>query len=220
MAAIKRKAEEKAAVKKPQAGGADRAAKRPRKEEAKEESKPAKSAAKESSTQKPLAKVSILQQEEKAFPRGGGSVLTPLEHKQIQIQATRDVLFEESGQKRSTEDGAEDGEDFGDAPPEEDKKATKKRKNKKSGKTTSAEEVEKRLKVEGLKFKRLSPGALILGQVAHIGSQELTLDLPNNLTGTVPITNVSFQLTKKLEAVANADDTETTDVRRYCPIWK
>jgi len=208
MAAIKRKAEEKAAVKKPQVDGGDRAAKRPRKEEAKEESKPAKSAAKESSTQKPLAKVSILQQEEKAFPRGGGGVLTPLEHKQIQIQATRDVLFEESGQKRSTEDGAEDGEDFGDAAPEEDKKATKKRKKNKSAKSTSSEEVEKRLKVEGLKFKRLSPGALILGQVTHIGSQELMLDLPNNLTGTVPITNVSIQLTKKLEAIANADDSK------------
>lgn len=33
-------------------------------------------------------------QDEAAFPRGGGSILTPLEHKQIQIQATRDVLFE------------------------------------------------------------------------------------------------------------------------------
>ena len=38
---------------------------------------------------------SILRDEERAFPRGGASALTPLEYKQIQIQATRDVLFEE-----------------------------------------------------------------------------------------------------------------------------
>ncbi|RYF19182.1 MAG: hypothetical protein EOO77_10525, partial [Oxalobacteraceae bacterium] len=31
-------------------------------------------------------KASILSQEERAFPRGGASVLTPLEHKQIKIQ--------------------------------------------------------------------------------------------------------------------------------------
>ena len=40
----------------------------------------------------------ILDDEERAFPRGGGSVLTPLEQRQIQIQATRDVLFEEKSQ--------------------------------------------------------------------------------------------------------------------------
>ena len=46
---------------------------------------------------------SILDDEERAFPRGGASVLTPLEHRQIQIQATRDVLFEEKGQKNAVE---------------------------------------------------------------------------------------------------------------------
>jgi rRNA biogenesis protein RRP5 len=45
------------------------------------------------------AGVSRLKEEEPLFPRGGGSVLSPLEHRQISIQAKQDVLFEqESGQ--------------------------------------------------------------------------------------------------------------------------
>lgn len=44
------------------------------------------------------ATVSTLKEEEPLFPRGGASVLTPLEQKQIQVQAKKDALFEqESG---------------------------------------------------------------------------------------------------------------------------
>lgn len=53
------------------------------------------------SQQKPdsAAGVSRLKEEEPLFPRGGGSLLSPLEHRQISIQAKQDVLFEhESGQ--------------------------------------------------------------------------------------------------------------------------
>lgn len=39
--------------------------------------------------------ISKLKEDEPLFPRGGGSVLSPLEHKQIQIQAKSDALFEE-----------------------------------------------------------------------------------------------------------------------------
>jgi rRNA biogenesis protein RRP5 len=47
-------------------------------------------------SKKPAAPViSRLKEEEPLFPRGGGSVLSPLEHKQIQIQAKSDALFEE-----------------------------------------------------------------------------------------------------------------------------
>lgn len=61
----------------------------------------------EESAEKPRApvkvsKLSVLREEEPAFPRGGASVLTPLEHKQIQIQATRDVLFEQNTGKNAS----------------------------------------------------------------------------------------------------------------------
>src|SRR5271163_964569 len=51
-----------------------------------------------------VPKISKLRDEEVAFPRGGASILTPLEHKQIQIEATRDVLFEQQGAKSSKPD--------------------------------------------------------------------------------------------------------------------
>lgn len=56
--------------------------------------------------------VSILREDEPSFPRGGASILTPLEHKQIQAQATRDVLFE---QKAADElaDGLDDNDGNG-----------------------------------------------------------------------------------------------------------
>lgn len=41
--------------------------------------------------------------EDAAFPRGGASVLTPLEHKQIQVDATRDVLFEQKGETKKVQ---------------------------------------------------------------------------------------------------------------------
>ena len=40
--------------------------------------------------------ISVIDGEERDFPRGGADVLTPLEKKQLQVQATRDVLFEDS----------------------------------------------------------------------------------------------------------------------------
>ena len=60
--------------------------------------------------------VSLLREEEPLFPRGGASVLTPLEQKQIQIEAKNDALFEQEsaasgkkekarGKKRKSETG-------------------------------------------------------------------------------------------------------------------
>lgn len=79
--------------------------------------------------------------EEVAFPRGGASVLTPLEHKQIQIEATRDVLFEQ---------GAKDNGE-GDANTPARKKLKSKGKNKKAGE--QPQEEEDGVKIEGLSYK-------------------------------------------------------------------
>jgi rRNA biogenesis protein RRP5 len=51
-------------------------------------------AAKTGDKSKP-AVVSVLKDEEPLFPRGGGSILTPLEQKRIQIEAKADALREE-----------------------------------------------------------------------------------------------------------------------------
>lgn len=99
--------------------------------------------------------VSVLRDEEPAFPRGGASVLTPLERKQIQLEATQDVLFEQKGPKKSSgagedEDEDEDAEIGGAAA----KKARKPRKTKAKKKAEEKEAADKKgVRVEGLNFK-------------------------------------------------------------------
>jgi rRNA biogenesis protein RRP5 len=148
MAPIKRKADQGAApAKKDNRPFQDRSAKRQRKSDvATEDTKSMKPAIEKL---EPAPQKSIFKDEEKSFPRGGASVLTPLEHKQIQIKATQDVLFEQSGQKRSGEDGLSDGSDI---EMEEAPKAGKKKKSKK-GKKGQAVEEEKTVRVEGLSYK-------------------------------------------------------------------
>ena len=123
---------------------------------AEKKSKPTKDASKETTTRQPDTAVSVLRDEEPSFPRGGGSVLTPLERKQIQIQATRDVLFE---QKRSGKPAAGLDDDVSDADVDmQDEggksvttKKSRKSKNKKSRDTEKKAKEE--VRVEGLSFK-------------------------------------------------------------------
>lgn len=101
------------------------------------------------------ATVSVLRDEAPAFPRGGNNVLTPLERKQIQIQATRDVLFEQKG--------ARDGElpdNDSDIEKEEDaskeagvKSSNKKHKSKKNKKSAEESAKPEGPKIESLSFK-------------------------------------------------------------------
>ena len=153
-----------------------------------------------------LPKPSIFKDEERSFPRGGASILTPLEHKQIQIKATQDVLFEQSGGKR----GATNSEGGSDVEMEDAPKAGKKKKSKKSRKTQVAEE-EKVIKVEGLSHKKLVPGTMVLGQIAELTADNIILALPNNLVGYVPITAISDKLTSRLEQLTREDESSIAE---------
>ena len=94
-----------------------------------------------------VPKISRVREEEVAFPRGGASILTPLEHKQIQIEATRDVLFEQQGSKSSKT--AAEGEDGETIP------AVKKSKSKGKGKkgAEGTEHNDEIVTIEGLSYK-------------------------------------------------------------------
>ncbi|GAM35017.1 U3 snoRNP-associated protein [Talaromyces pinophilus] len=176
---------------------------------AEKKSKPSKDASKETTTRQPDTAVSVLRDEESAFPRGGGSVLTPLERKQIQIQATRDVLFE---QKRSGKPAEGLDDDISDADVDmqdevEKPATTKKSRKSKSKKSRDTEKQAKEgVRVESLSFKRLTIGTMVLGQVTSINSHDIGLALPNNLTGYVPLTAISETFDKKIEKVLNAED--------------
>ncbi|KAK4200448.1 hypothetical protein QBC40DRAFT_279966, partial [Triangularia verruculosa] len=134
---------------------------------------------------------SLLKEEEPLFPRGGASVLTPLEQKQIQIQAKNDVLFEEAASKKS---GGE--------------KTKKKKARKSKGGDVAPEKDENAVKVESLNFKRLVKGSLVLGTVCGINLTDVAIALPNNLVGHVPITAISDIFTQRLQAIAEKDEEE------------
>lgn len=218
MGAVKRKADQGSApAKKEKDTPRDRSAKRQRKSDAAEHPSPAK-AKPESSMQR-----SVFKDEEKSFPRGGASVLTPLEHKQIQIKANQDVLFEQAGLKKRGGDAglSEGGSDMSE---EDAPKTTKKRKSKKS-KTVHAEEGEvQKVKAESLTFKNLAIGTIILGQIIDVTAQDIALALPNGLVGYVPVTAVSDKLNERIEKLLREneeleevdeddDDLEDVDLR-------
>jgi rRNA biogenesis protein RRP5 len=102
--------------------------------------------------------LTVLRDDEPSFPRGGGSVLTPLEKKQIHIQATKDVLFEQKGSKKSSDNFAveDDDEDIEMNDAEDNAtsaKQSRKRKTK-SKKRAEQEAIEKQgVRIEGLNFK-------------------------------------------------------------------
>ncbi|KAM9914883.1 hypothetical protein OXX69_000198 [Metschnikowia pulcherrima] len=146
-----------------------------------------------------------LSSNEVAFPRGGASVLTPLEMKTISNKATEDVLFEQAeGEKKragSTEDGG---------------KARKKARKSKNGNSTkeSGDADEQSRPVDHFSFKNLTPGASVLGQVVAITKVQLSLAIGDNLVGHVPITAISNELTaqlEKYEAAMESSDEEDED---------
>ncbi|EKD20395.1 uncharacterized protein L3040_004320 [Drepanopeziza brunnea f. sp. 'multigermtubi'] len=156
-----------------------------------------------------VPKISKAKDEEVAFPRGGASLLTPLEHKQIQIEATRDVLFEQGANSKSVEAGV-NGE-----PAAKKKHKLKKVKGKGNKGSEAAEVEEKNVRIEGLSYTRIVPGSLVLGQVSQINDLDVALSLPNNLTGYVPITSISDKITERIEAIAaqEGEDEDETDLK-------
>ncbi|KAH7361569.1 rRNA biogenesis protein RRP5 [Plectosphaerella cucumerina] len=135
--------------------------------------------------------VSVLKEEEAMFPRGGGGVLTPLEMKQIQIDAKADALKEE--------------EELFDT--EEKTKSKKERKKKsKFDSVANSSKDEDAVKIDSLNFKRMIPGSVVLGQITEVGYSSLTISLPNNLSGTVSMAAISSTITTKLEKMAEASN--------------
>lgn len=148
------------------------------------------------------SKIAVLPKEEPSFPRGGASVLTPLEQKQIQVQARNDVLFEQETGKKAPRSEYEDEENESDVPAPAatfSGRAKRKPTAKARSKSTGLAAKEKAVRIEGLSYRRLVPGTLVLGQVSQINQYDIALSLPNNLTGYLPITSISDRLTSIVE---------------------
>jgi rRNA biogenesis protein RRP5 len=116
------------------------------------QSKPGKDSSKSTRT----APTSLLMNEQPAFPRGGASLLTPIEKKQIQAQANRDALKEHasSGGLFTASGQVPDGSD-GESVTQDTQKASKKRRRKASKQKTTDKSLQenKALRIEGLSYK-------------------------------------------------------------------
>ncbi|KAL9616884.1 MAG: hypothetical protein Q9160_008273 [Pyrenula sp. 1 TL-2023] len=153
-------------------------------------------------------------QEPPAFPRGGGSVLTPIERKQIQAQAAKDALFELNDQDE-VDDASVLLDDLGkDEEIDKNRRTPSKKLGKKSLRNghTKGKLEGHGLRIEGLTYKRITSGSVILGQIEDVSPKEITFALPNNLTGYAPLTAVSGQFTERLENVLARADDSTSDV--------
>lgn len=131
----------------------------------------------------PVAAASLLNTEDFAFPRGGGStVLTPLEIKQAANEASKELF---------------------DGGPKRKRTKQKKANDKADGKS---------IKIESLSFARVIPGSLVLGLIVEINRYDMVVSLANNLLGYVSITRISNKLTKLLEnGVAESDSEDERD---------
>jgi len=56
--------------------------------------------------------------------------------------------------------------------------------------------------------QRLEPGFVLLGVVAEVNDLDVTVSLPSNMVGRVPITEVSEPVSAAVERAAEADDAE------------
>lgn len=131
---------------------------------------------------KPASKLSS---SEVSFPRGGGSVLTPVELKTIANKANEDVLFEHKAatKKRSATND----------------KASRKKHKKKSALGDAEATAEKLVDIAHFSFKNMIPGAEILGQVIAIQHNGLSLAIGDNLIGFASLTSISDEVTEQLE---------------------
>lgn len=131
--------------------------------EQKEQKEAVKASKKDTSAVSKAAPISMLRDEQPAFPRGGNNVLTPLERKQIQIQATKDVLFEQKGKNGAEFANSDDEGSLGVAEDKKDASTKSKKRKAKASKTKEAPAAAKQgVKVESLTYKVRSDATTVV----------------------------------------------------------
>ncbi|CCH60604.1 hypothetical protein TBLA_0D00960 [Henningerozyma blattae CBS 6284] len=142
--------------------------------------------------------------DEVSFPRGGSSVLTPLELKQVANEAASDVLFAQK--EKSTK-----SQSFENDRPKKKKKITKKNKNSEASSTELDESVNV---VEHINFKNLKVGSILLGQITSTTKKDLCVTFTDGISGYVPITHISDHITHILEDID--DDMSDEEEKDEC----
>ena len=139
-----------------------------------------------------------------AFPRGGGSSLTPLEYRAAVKSADGDVLFSsKSGPAASSKTQA-------------NRQGKQIRKDSKQGAQAQEAQTRKAIGldestqagpkvVESLKYKFLTPGSKVLCAVSEISDSGITVSLPNCLTGVVHCDHMPSPLVQLSQCVSVGD---------------
>ncbi|EXJ55871.1 hypothetical protein A1O7_08802 [Cladophialophora yegresii CBS 114405] len=197
------------AKRKPEAAPSKQPSKRPKTDLS---SKAEASVKEQKKDQKPK-QASVLTKEQPAFPRGGASLLTPLERKQIRAEAARDADREQKptedlfgGVDRALDSESDKGEKVKSEiqPKRRERQRTKGKKKPDSAAVRTKAEVQ----IGGLSYKRITTASLILAQITFISPRTLTVALPNNLVGYVPLTAISPQLSDKIQGLLEKNDDE------------
>ncbi|KAJ1799982.1 rRNA biogenesis protein rrp5, partial [Coemansia sp. RSA 2399] len=156
------------------------------------------------------------------FPRGGSNGLTPLEFREVTRQAEREAIFADGVTNEKTDRKKRMSGENAD-PTSQSKKKKKSKATNNSGVSDgvahAGEDADdddllddaRMAKVENLTSKKLTKGALILGCVSVIHELELRIALPNGLTGVVPITSISSEMTAFVEKAAGDAESESDD---------
>eukprot|EP00899_Mesostigma_viride_P026493 jgi/Mesvir1/7028/Mv09156-RA.1 len=137
---------------------------------------------------------------EEDFPRGGASLLTPLEIREARKEAEKEFFAEKErgGVGKGAEGGKQRRRHEGDEGPKRKKGegAAASDKGKRAAPFTGKEGDTLFLGLAGtslpkhvdlLTFKSLSVGMKLWGCIAEVGDKDLTLSLPNGLRGFVPL---------------------------------
>lgn len=141
-----------------------------------------------------LTKSKLVREEENAFPRGGASVLTPLELKQVANEAASDVLFSNNTEeettnapkKRKTVNAIEDNEEGDD------------------------EDIRK--KFQHLTYKTIPKNSNLLGRLTKVTDFGLTFEFEDGLLGYCSIENISSNiLPEDVDMDENSDVSDASD---------
>ena len=159
------------------------------------------------------------QQSTGPFIRGGSKVFTPLEKKEVQAKAERDVLFEEAAPaKQNISSGSRVAiPSLSHATPRP-KSLTKNWREHSNPRASPSALQEPTPTIEGLSYRRLVRGSKVLGRVCQINRHDVAMSLPNNLTGYVPAYSISQRLKQDIAGHPNSAAAEGEALRVRSPV--
>lgn len=131
-----------------------------------------------------------------AFPRGGGTGLTPLEYRQSVLEGRKESMNEDL---------------FQEAPKSKRTKPVSKSRTKAKKAAEMPQVPTDRQRVELLNYKRLLPGTKMLCNVLAVHPLAVVVSMCDQLLGHIPVTSVSRQLTERLQAALDEDSDKDSD---------